>query len=1059
MPDPLPTETLPKAETPFGGIGQTDRAVQPSTMAESMHPVSPQAHRPNTAATGYGRYALLRPHAQGGLGKVSLARDTKLGRTVALKEIRPDRQPSPEALQRFVNEAEITGLLEHPGIVPIYSLDEDEQGKPYYAMRFIEGQSLQQAIEAYQAQRGRWQPYGSQSEFRKLLNHFISVCNAVAFAHSKGVIHRDLKPENVMLGEYGETLVVDWGLAKLLPDKETRRLGDKEKEGYTAELTGDSSSPCLPKEGTVLQTKEGAVMGTPAYMSPEQARGEINAVGPAADIYALGGILFAILAGRAPYQGLAFDILAKLQQNPVPPSPVTVNAAAPQALAAICQRALAAQPRDRYPTARELAADVERWLADEPVQAFPEPWTVRCRRWMKRHRTLVTTGVGILAVTVPLLIVGLFTVEGARQRESLAKEQERQAKEAERASKDQERQAKENALAARDRERLAKLKARRAVTTLFSDRQLQMLEHGGKLTPAQTQQLQVLAEFYRDCAQEAAVTEAEYEKQAADYFQLGKVLARLGQIKEAITAYGYALEIGKRLQAGDPLEAEYTGGVARTLSNLGSLQFAQRDYPAAEKSFRQALLLQGMLLAANPGGPDIQAEVAITWNNLAELQMELGRHTAAEASYAQAKRLFAQLVKRHPQVSDYQFHLAKAWNNLGVLQVTLGRHSDAEASQHEALALFTRLLSSSPGEAEYQAGTAGAWYSLGYVRRMTGRLAEAEKDLLQARGIYSQLATQHPGNPDYQARLARTCRSLGNVYRGLKKGTEAAQQYTQAQQVFMQLVQDHPESLEYQTDLAGAWNNLGVSQWALGHTEQAEASYRQALRLYEKLTAAHPEVSMVLTDLAATYANLGDLPAGRGDPATAYSWYDRAVRTLEPVLVREPQLQAARDMLRNALGSRAKSLHRMARHAEAARDCHRALTLDDGTLRSYLTQQRQATSNAAVHQAMAQARLGWHLPAAHTVRLLASLEDLPVETWTNLARVLSLCSVAAPGWLPSAPADQDRYAAEAVALLRRSQAHGFFANFLQALQWHNDADLAPLRFRADFQNLPRLATR
>ncbi len=271
---------------------------------------------PTAAGT---RFRILRPHAKGGLGEVFVAEDEELHREVALKEIQDRHADEPDSRARFVLEAEITGGLEHPGIVPVYGLGTYADGRPFYAMRFIRGDSLKEAIERFHRSaecgvQNAESPRPARSDsadrrsphstlriphsafaslaFRKLLRRFIDVCNAIDYAHSRGVLHRDLKPGNIMLGKYGETLVVDWGLAKVKGRDESAEADSDEETLRPASASG--SAP----------TQMGAAIGTPAYMSPEQAAGRLDQLGPATDVYSLGATLYYVLTGQAPFTQL-----------------------------------------------------------------------------------------------------------------------------------------------------------------------------------------------------------------------------------------------------------------------------------------------------------------------------------------------------------------------------------------------------------------------------------------------------------------------------------------------------------------------------------------------------------------------------------------------------------------------------------------------------------------------------------------------------------------------------------------------------------------------------------
>ena len=361
--------------------GEEDLATRPSTMGEET-----------SAGT---RFRILRPHARGGLGKVFVAEDGELHREVALKEIQGRHADNPTSRARFVLEAEITGGLEHPGIVPVYGLGQYADGRPFYAMRFIRGDSLKEAIDRYHGTAAT--NSGERAvQFRKLLGRFLDVCNAIAYAHSRGVLHRDLKPSNVMLGKFGETLVVDWGLAK---------------PGHGKEPDSTDEAPLRPSsQSGMVETVAGSTIGTPQFMSPEQAAGRIDLIGPASDVYSLGATLFCLLTGQAPVNGKDLgEVLEKVQKGAFPP-PRQIKSNVPRTLEAICLQSMSLLPEDRYATPRALADDVEHWLADEPVLAFREPLHA-LGRWGRRHKTLVATAGMLLITTVIALTVSLILLD------------------------------------------------------------------------------------------------------------------------------------------------------------------------------------------------------------------------------------------------------------------------------------------------------------------------------------------------------------------------------------------------------------------------------------------------------------------------------------------------------------------------------------------------------------------------------------------------------------------------------------------------------------------------
>lgn len=419
------------------------------------------------------RYQLVENFAHGGLGNIWRAEDKSIRREVAFKELLPKALRNRAVVERFIEEAQITGQLEHPGIVPIYDLGFQDNGAPYYSMKLLKGGNMEKAIEAMHAL-----PHGSserQLAFIRLLRQFVAVCQAVAFAHDKGVLHRDLKPLNVMLGEFGETLVLDWGLAKLVDalgehqvssDRSDKNTPDDDflnPAAQTETATAIVGAPSSPETATVIapanisgeasvggteaptqagssrgasvesrtqgatqggrsqtqqrstvaatsqrqvttdrsagsQTIMGQIMGTPAYMPPEQAKGLIDELDARTDIYSLGGILYKLLTNQQPVgRGKVNEVLKAVIEGRIRP-PRGIDPTIPKPLEAICLKAMATAQADRYQKALDLSADVEAWLADEPVSVYPEPWYTRAWRWIRRHPTTVGTSAAALAV-------------------------------------------------------------------------------------------------------------------------------------------------------------------------------------------------------------------------------------------------------------------------------------------------------------------------------------------------------------------------------------------------------------------------------------------------------------------------------------------------------------------------------------------------------------------------------------------------------------------------------------------------------------------------------------
>ncbi|MEQ1904264.1 MAG: protein kinase, partial [Pirellulaceae bacterium] len=358
-----------------------------------------------------GRFQLRELFAQGGLSRVWIARDQTLNRSVALKEIRPDLLKSAVAKKRFQHEAQITGQLEHPHIVPIYELGPDPNGNAdqFYVMKFVKGETLRSACNDYH--RNRLAGDSRPLEMLRLLQSFVGVCQAIAYAHSRGVIHRDIKPENVVLGKFGEVIVLDWGLAKLTSRGQGQNMPDD----------SDSGQIVIDESRRSDESIAGAALGTPAYMAPEQANSELGTVDERSDIYCLGSTLFMILTGKTPHFGSTIkETLVDVLANPAPHAR-SLNSRVPPPLDAICAKAMEYDKSARYLTVSELTLDIQRFLADEPVSVYKYPFRTRVQRWVKRNRAIVASAIALLVTTTIALAVGNLLLQNEQTRTEIAR--------------------------------------------------------------------------------------------------------------------------------------------------------------------------------------------------------------------------------------------------------------------------------------------------------------------------------------------------------------------------------------------------------------------------------------------------------------------------------------------------------------------------------------------------------------------------------------------------------------------------------------------------------------
>ncbi|MCE9576899.1 MAG: serine/threonine protein kinase [Deltaproteobacteria bacterium] len=789
--DPAVTTAAPSSETT---IDTFLRGVAAISAAPASGLVAGDAMR------GAERYVDDVEIARGGMGKILAAYDRELGRPVAIKVLLRAGLRA-----RFARETRLTARLQHPAIVSLLDAGTWRGGEPYYAMQLVPGRSLDQVIAAAATSAARL----------ALVPHVQAVADALAYAHEQRIVHRDLKPHNVLVGAFGETVVIDWGLAKILGEVEPRE-GD-----------GDGG------DRDAAMTAAGDVLGTPAYMAPEQAAGD--AVDARADVYAIGALAYHVLTGAPPYQGKSSrEVLEAVQREPPAPLP-SREPGLPADLVAIVARAMARDPGERYRDAGALASDLRRFAAGQLVGAHRYSAGELVRRWVRRHRGAVA--VGAIAIAA-LAVIGALSVRRIVAEEARADDERR--------------------VAVRSR-----ADAEELMDFMLGDLR-QRLDAVGKLDLLDA--VATKARAYYAARPDDGTPEGQHRRALA-LRNLGKVVAARGDARGALALYREAIAIVAPLAAAEPARtdlqidlAELRYNAASEVQDLGDHAAGLAELEAARDQVGRAVARQ-----AAPGLLRVQVTLqhAIGMAHVAQ-----GDLVAAIADEREAVRVGEALVAAEPS-DENRGRLVLAYQNLGTHQLTNGDTAGAIASDRAAVERAAALVAADGADATRQYRLLLTRTQLGKALYAQGDPAAALTEFRTAVAIGEQLALRDPSNSLWLEDLAHVQSRYGRVLaeQGDHAGGLAAARAALARREL--LTARDPASIYWRQDVAASHMDVSQILAAHGDLDAATAEERAALAMDEQVAATAPGNGTWQREVAVHHLNLGQIQLDRHEVVDA----------------------------------------------------------------------------------------------------------------------------------------------------------------------------------------------
>lgn len=893
------------------------------------------------------RFRIVRPLARGGLGEVFVAVDEELKREVALKQILSRHADSKTSRARFLLEAEVTGCLEHPGVVPVYGLGVQDDGRPYYAMRFIRGESLEDAIRKFhEANRDPLRDSGQRTvELRNLLTRFVAVCNTIEYAHSRGIVHRDLKPENIMLGPYGETLVVDWGLGRQME----RQAGDLDEPAVSGDLGPANPSVERP-------TMMGSVVGTPQFMSPEQASGRLDLIRAASDVYSLGATLYALLTDQPPFVSADVRKVLRDVQTGKFPSPRQIRRDTPRGLEAICLKAMALRPEDRYSSAHLLADDIEHWLADEPVAALSETPVERAQRWMRRHRTLARAAAAALVVIAGVAWFAYAREAVLRNDLQIALTQEEKAKQE---AVDARQLAVKNADMAEQERRRAEAHAHRAeqqsslaLATLKSvlfDIQAKL-----KNVPAahavRLSMLTTVIDGLKQVARSLETADDTDHSLVRAHLDLGDIFLQVGggesagATAEAQGQYERGVEVADKLYRNNPKSVPSRVDLASAYQRMGDVSMQRGNLTAGTDWLKKSLDLRRQLVDESAADAVLQRDLAASLQRLGMVYQQVGDFVVAQDFYAKFFDLSQQIAQRDPKNVEDRRNLSVSYERMGDIRLVQGKDREAEDFFKKSLEVRRALADEDANNAVARRDLSVTLDRLGDLAQKRGDGDAAVKLFEESLVLRKKLSEDDPHNAQAQRDLLVSYAALGDAALGKQELEKTADYYRQYHELAQKLAAGDPDNIQLQRDLATSFDRQGYAMSQSGKREEAREFYRKSHELLKKLADADPSNQRIQRDLAAACATLGDLTTQLNDFAAARGYFAEQLAVARQRMNEHAEDQASRREVIDAL-LRNGDLHlrllelpaAAAELTEVIEGAQRAVTADPGDIGSRMS--------------------------------------------------------------------------------------------------------------------------